>query len=222
LPAVAANASSRGFIDLQAPPFAPESLDLFISVFDLAMVNDLPGALAAIRRALRPDGLFMAALPGGESLHELRTAWAAAETALYGDPTPRVAPFCGVRQLGSLLQLAGFALPVVDAERITVRYADALSLMAELKAMGWANPLRERSRRPTSRRLLARAAAEYEAAFTDADGRIPATFEIIHLAAWAPHESQPRPLRPGSARMPLGRALSGACPVPGKPPVKDD
>jgi len=194
-------------LDLQSLSLEPRSLDLFISIFDLALVNDLPGALGVIRRALRPDGLFMAALPAGETLRELRAAWALADTEMDGEPALRVAPFCDLRQLGGLLQLAGFTLPVIDAERLTLRYSGALSLMEEIKALGWANPLRARPRKPVSRTRMARATASYETAFAGEDGRVSATFEIAHVCAWSPHGSQQKPLAPGAACTPLGAVL---------------
>lgn len=201
----------------QALAVAPQSIDLFISILDLALVNDLPGALSSIRRALRPDGLFLAVLPGENTLHELRAAWAMADSARFGEPQLRVAPFCSLQQVGSLMQMARFALPVIDLERLTVRYPDALALISELKALGWANPLAARPRRPVTRGLVAHAAALYETAHADADGRIPATFELLSLSGWAPHESQQKPLKPGTACMPLGKALSGGDMVPPEP-----
>ncbi len=194
----------------QLPPPAPlpgEGLDLVVSILDLALINDLPGRLAAIRRALRPDGLFLAALPVGDTFRELRAAWAMADSELDGEPALRVAPFCTLEQLGRLLQLAGFALPVLDVDRLALRHDDALSLMREVRALGWSNPLRARPRRPVGRARLALACACCEGAFRDADGRLRTTFEIAWLSAWAPHESQQKPAAPGSARMPLASAL---------------
>ncbi len=200
-------------LDPESLALKPQSLDLFISILDLALVNDLPGALSGIRRALRPDGLFLAVLPGENTLHELRAAWAMADGARLGEPGLRVAPFCSLQQLGALMQMAGFALPVSDLDQLTARYPDALALMYELKAMGWSNPLAARPRRPVTRGLAAHAAALYETAHADADERIPATFDLISLAGWAPHESQQKPLKPGTACMPLGEALSGGSDV---------
>ncbi len=217
-PGVPEDAGARRILDPERPGLPEEGLDLFISIFDLALVNDLPGALYAIRRALRPDGLFLAVLPGSETFRELRAAWALADSELDGEPSLRIAPFCTLEQLGSLLQVAGFALPVTDSERLTVRHADALSLMQEIRAMGWSNPLKDRPRRPVTRRRLALAAARLEAAFSDPDGRIRTTVELCHLSGWAPHESQQKPAAPGSADMPLGAALS-ACRLP---PDHDD
>ncbi len=186
-------------LDLQQPELAPRSLDLFVSIFDLALVNDLPGALSAIRRALRPGGLFLAALPAGETLRELRAAWALADRQMDGEPALRVAPFCELRQLGGLLQLAGFARPVADAGTLTLRYANAHALMEEIKALGWANPLRARPRAPAGRARLTRAIAHYETAFRDNDGRVRATFQIAWLTAWSPDESQGLTPGPGTA-----------------------
>lgn len=193
--------------DEEVLPFAPASLDLVVSALALQLVNDLPGALAQICRALKPDGLFLGALLGGATLRELREAWIIAEDEILGGTSPRVAPFADVRELGGLLQRAGFALPVVDSDTVTVTYASPLDLMREIKAMGASNMLRARSRKPVSRRLLARAADVYQDRFGNRNGRVPATFEIVTLTAWAPHESQPKPLRPGSATARLADAL---------------
>jgi SAM-dependent methyltransferase len=193
--------------DPEALPFAPESLDLAASALALHWCDDLPGVLAQIRRALKPDGLFLAALLGGETLTELRQSLAVAEEDLTGGASPRVAPFADLRALGALLQRAGFALPVIDLDRRTVRYGSALDLMRDLRAMGATNVLHERSRKPMTRALLMRAAAVYAERFADPDGRVRATFDIISLSGWAPDESQPKPLRPGSARARLADAL---------------
>ncbi len=197
----------RVVADEEALPFAAASLDLIVSGLSLQLVNDLPGALLQIRHALKPDGLFLAAILGGETLKELRQAWLAAEADVMGGASPRVAPFADVRESGALLQRAGFALPVVDSEIVTTTYADPLALMRELKAMGASNMLAARHRRPVTRRLLARAIENYAQRFAKADGRVPATFEILTLTAWAPDESQQRPLPPGSARTRLADAL---------------
>ena len=197
----------RVVADEEALPFRPGSLDLVVSALTLQWVNDLPGTLRQIREALRPDGLFLGALLGGRTLHELREVMLAAETEIYGGASPRVAPFADVRDLGALLQRAGFALPVADVDAVDVTYADALALMRELKAMGAGNVLIERARRPATRRLLLRAAEIYAERFAAPDGRVRATFEIVHLLGWAPHESQQQPLRPGSARQRLADAL---------------
>jgi SAM-dependent methyltransferase len=193
--------------DEELLPFAPASLDLAVSALALQFVNDLPGVLAQLRRALRPDGLLLAAFVGGESLHELAESLALAESEVSGGASPRVAPFVEVRAAGALLQRAGFALPVVDQDRVTVRYADPFALMRDLRAMGASNVLVERSRRPLPRAVLARAALDYAERFADADGRIRVTFDVISLSGWVPHESQPKPLKPGSATMRLADAL---------------
>jgi SAM-dependent methyltransferase len=193
--------------DEEALPFRDGSLDLVVSALALHFVNDLPGTLLQIRRALRPDGLFVAALLGGDTLTELRQAFAEAEAEMEDGISPRVAPFADLRDLGSLLQRAGFALPVTDVERLTVRYASPLDLMHDLRRMGAANPLRDRLRRPLRRATLARMAEIYASRFADADQRIRATFEVIYLSGWAPHESQQQPLAPGSAQTRLADAL---------------
>ena len=193
--------------DEETLPFADGSLDLVASALSLQFVNDLPGALIQIRRALKPDGLLLAALIGGDSLRELRDAFAAAESEVEGGISPRVAPFADVRDLGALLQRAGFALPVVDADRLTVRYPSAFALMRDLRHMGATNVLRERRRSSLKRATLERMAQIYAERFADADGRLRATFEIVWLSGWAPHESQQKPLRPGSATHRLADAL---------------
>lgn len=193
--------------DEEALPFADGSLDLAVSALSLQLVNDLPGTLAQIRRALKPDGLLLAALLGGMTLTELRQSWLAAEAEIEGGASPRVAPFVDVRQAGSLLQRAGFALPVVDSETVTVTYASPLALMREIKGMGASNMLNARRRQPVRRATLMRAAQIYQERFGTRDGRVPATFEIVTMTAWVPHESQPRPLKPGAARISLADVL---------------
>ena len=193
--------------DEEALPFRDGSLDLVVSVLALQFVNDLPGTLIQIRRALKADGLLLAALIGGDTLGELRQAFAAAEAEVEDGVSPRVAPFADVRELGALLQRAGFALPVTDSDRITVRYASPLALMHDLRRMGATNTLRERSRRPLKRATLARMMEIYAERFSDPDGRIRATIEVVWLSGWAPHASQQRPLAPGSARQRLADAL---------------
>ena len=185
----------------------PESYDAVFSVLDLHAVNDVPGALIQLRRALRPDGLFMACLFAGDTLTELRQSWLEAEALLSNGASPRVAPMIDVRELGSLLQRAGFALPVADLDRTLVRYADPIALMREIRALGMSNSLSARSRLPVSKRLLAAAASIYRERFADAGGRIRATVEIAWATAWSPHESQQQPLKPGSAKMRLADAL---------------
>lgn len=193
--------------DEEALPFADGALDLVVSGLALQHVNDLPGTFAQVRRALKPDGLFLAAIVGGASLTELREAFAAAETEVTGGLSPRVAPFADVRDLGGLLQRAGLALPVSDTDRLTVRYSSPFALFADLRRMGATNALLERRRLPLSRAVLLRAAEIYAERFSDPDGRVRATFEIVWLSAWVPHESQQKPARPGSARMRLADAL---------------
>ena len=193
--------------DEEALPFRDASLDLVVSALALQFVNDLPGTLIQIRRALKPDGLFLAAMLGGDTLVELREAFAAAEAELEGGVSPHVAPFTDVREMGALLQRAGLALPVTDVDRLTVRYSSAVTLMAELRRMGATNVLTERRRTPLRRATLARLAEIYAQRFADPDGRLRATFEIIWLSGWAPHESQQQPLRPGSAKSRLADAL---------------
>jgi len=193
--------------DDEALPFAAASLDLVVSGLSLHLVNDLPGALIQIGRALKPDGLFLGALLGGETLKELREAWILAEDEVLGGASPRVAPFADVRELGGLLQRAGFALPVADNDVIEVTYASPLALMREIKAMAASNPLTERRRTPVTRGLLLRAAEIYQERFGRPDGRVSATFEIVTLTGWAPDESQQKPLRPGSAQVSLKDVL---------------
>jgi SAM-dependent methyltransferase len=205
--AEAAEAGATVVGDLEALPFAAESLDLAASLLALHAVNDLPGALIQIKRALKPDGLFIACLLAGQSLTELRQSLLAAEVELTGGASPRVAPFADLRDLGALLQRAGFALPVIDSESVTVRYGNMFGLLRDLRAMGWANALSERSRKPLRRGVLLRAAELYTERFSDPDGRLRATFEIVWLSGWAPHESQQKPLRPGSAKARLADAL---------------
>lgn len=188
-------------------PFARESLALFISIGTLHTVNDLPGALAQIRAALRPDGLFIGAFFGGETLTELRQAFAGAEAEIEGGISPRVAPFTDVRDAAGLLQRAGFALPVADRECLTVTYATPLHLFDDLRAMGETNALIERRRLPLRRRTLQRALELYAERFALPGGRIKATFEILTVTGWTPHASQQVPLRPGSARTSLKDAL---------------
>jgi SAM-dependent methyltransferase len=188
-------------------PLHPQSLDLVVSALALQFVNDLPGVLAQIRRALRPDGLLLAAMIGGDTLIELRQSFAAAEAECEGGVSPRVAPFADLRDVGALLQRAGFALPVTDVDRIVVRYDNALALMQDLRRMGATNVLVERRRTPTRRATLLRMAQIYGERFADPDGRIRATFDVIWLSGWAPHESQQQPLKPGSAKASLAEAV---------------
>jgi SAM-dependent methyltransferase len=191
----------------EALPLQPESLDLIVSLLAFQFVNDLPGVLAQIRRALRPDGLLLAAMIGGDTLTELRQSFAAAEAELEGGVSPRVAPSADLRDVGSLLQRAGLALPVTDVDRVVVRYDSAFALMADLRRMGATNILVERRRAPTRRATLLRMAQIYGERFADPDGRIRATFDVIWLSGWAPHESQQQPLKPGSAKASLAEAV---------------
>ena len=193
--------------DEEALPFADGSLDLVVSALTLQFANDLPGVLVQIRRALRADGLFLAALAGGDTLTELRQAFAAAECEVEGGASPRVAPFADLRELGGLLQRAGFALPVADVDRVCVRYDSAFALMRDLRRMGAANALFARRRSPLRRTTLMRMAEIYAERFSDADGRLRATFDIVWLSGWAPHPDQQRPLRPGTAKARLADAL---------------
>ena len=188
-------------------PLEPESIDLALSALALQFVNDLPGVLAQIRRALKPDGLLLAAMVGGDTLTELRQSFAAAEAECEGGVSPRVAPFADLRDIGGLLQRAGLALPVTDVDRVVVRYDSAFALMADLRRMGATNILIERRQLPTRRATMLRMAQIYAERFADPDGRIRATFDIIWLSGWAPHDSQPKPLRPGSAKASLEAAV---------------
>jgi SAM-dependent methyltransferase len=199
--------------DEEALPFRDASIDLVVSALALQLVNDLPGALVQIRRALKPDGLLLAALVGGDTLTELREAFAVAEAEIEDGISPRVAPFADIRDMGALLQRAAFALPVTDVDRLTVRYASPIALMHDLRRMGATNPLADRRRRPLTRALLRRMMEVYAERFSDPDGRIRATFEIIWLSGWAPHASQQQPLAPGSAQRRLADAL-GAKEIP--------
>lgn len=188
-------------------PFEPGSFDLVTSVLSLHAVNDLPGALIQIRRALKPDGLFIAALFGGATLHELRESFAAAESEISGGMSPRVAPFADVRDLGHLLQRAGFSLPVTDTERTTIRYREFATLVSDLRALGETNALTLRSRKFLRRDVLAAALAHYAADHAEVDGRFRATFDVAYLTGWAAHESQQKPLAPGSATSRLADVL---------------
>jgi SAM-dependent methyltransferase len=193
--------------DSEVLPLEPQSLDLAVSALAFQFVNDLPGVLAQIRRALRPDGLLLAALPGGDTLTELRQSFAAAEAECEGGVSPRVAPSADLRDIGHLLQRAGLALPVTDVDPLVVRYDNAFALMRDLRGMGATNILVERLRKPTRRATVLRMSEIYAQRFSDPDGRIRATFDIVWLSAWAPHESQQKPLRPGSAKASLEAAV---------------
>ncbi|TIP09994.1 methyltransferase domain-containing protein [Mesorhizobium sp.] len=203
--------AGRGAAGLVAPletvPFEPESLDLAVSLLSLQAMNDIPGMLVQIRRALKPDGLFLGAFAGAGTLSELRESLLAAETELYGGASPRVIPFTDVRDAGALLQRAGLALPVADVETVTARYDSLFGLMADLRAMGETSALVDRSRRPGTRKLFARVAEIYAERFSDADGRIRASFPIVWMSGWAPDASQQKPLKPGSAKISLKTIL---------------
>ena len=196
--------------DEELLPFADGRFDLITSLLSLHWVNDLPGALVQINRALRPDGLFLAAMLGGDTLNELRQALLAAEAELTDGASPRVSPFVEVREAGALLQRAGFALPVADADTVIVTYPNPLALMQELRGMGESNALIQRRRAPTGRHLMLRAAEIYHARHAASDGRIPATFQVIYLSGWRPDATQQRPLRPGSASARLAEALGAS------------
>ena len=200
----------RGTVaDLETLPVDRASLGLIVAPLAMHLVNDLPGLLLQMRLALRPDGLLLAALPGTGTLTELRDCLLQAETELAGGASPRVIPFADVRDCGALLQRAGFALPVVDGETYIARYDTMFDLMRDLRLMGMANPLAARSRKPATRGLFLRAAELYAERYADPDGRIRASFRILYLSGWTPHESQQKPLAPGSAEMSLAKVLGG-------------
>lgn len=204
--------------EYEALGLASASCDLITNVLDLHTTNDLPGVLAQIKRALKPDGLFLAAMLGGETLHELRESLVKAEMEIKGGVSPRVFPFADKQQAGALLQRAGFALPVVDSEFVRVSYDNAFKLMHDLRGIGQSNVIAERNKTNPGKALFMRAAEYYQEHFTEDDGRITATFEVIFMIGWAPHESQQKPLRPGSAENRLADALktdeikTGECP----------
>jgi SAM-dependent methyltransferase len=193
--------------DEEALPFGDQKFDLVVSALSLQWINDLPGTLLQIRQILKPDGLMLIALIGGETLKELRESLATAESEISGGISPRVSPFAEVRTLGQLLLRAGFALPVVDFDRQVVRYSHALELFHDLRRMGATNVLVERSRKPLTRKMIRRTSEIYAEQFADADGRVRATFDVLWLSGWAPHESQQKPLKPGSAKTRLADAL---------------
>ncbi len=201
--AQANNGKTTLVADEEFLPFAEGSLDLILSNLSLHWVNDLPGMLLQARRALKPDGLLLACMLGGDTLRDLREALMAAEAEEEGGVSPRVSPFVDVKDAGALLQRSGFALPVVDADDITIDYPDALKLMRDLSGMGESNLIAKRSKKFTKRSTLARAAAIYHERHAREDGRIHAKFQVIYLTAWAPDESQPKPLRRGSGQVSL-------------------
>ncbi len=210
-PAMAIHANAPSMPALAADeewlPFREESFDAVLSALSLHWVNDLPGTLIQINRTLKSDGLFLAAMLGGETLKELREVLTLAELELHSGASPRVSPFADLRDAGALMQRAGFALPVIDSDTITVTYDNPLKLMQELRQMGEGNAITERSRKPLGRAVLFRAAELYMERYAAPDGRVPATFQVIYLHGWAPHESQQKPLRPGSAANRLAAAL---------------
>lgn len=206
-PMLGARPGARVVLDEERLPFAPESLDLVVSTLGLHWTNDVVGALVQIRLALKPDGLFMGAFLGGSTLTELRQSLVAAEAEVLGGAGSRVSPFADTSDAAGLLQRAGFALPVADVDRVSVSYEHPIRLLADLRQMGETSVLAERHPKPLTRKLLSRASEIYVERFGGPDGRVPATFEIITLTGWAPHESQQKPLRPGSAKMSLAEAL---------------
>lgn len=214
-PRMAARAGANGHPAVAADeewlPFADASFDLVISCLSLHWVNDLPGTLVQIRRVLKPDGLFLCAMLGGETLKELRQSLAEAEMAEEGGFSPRVSPFADVRDLGGLLQRAGFALPVVDSDAVDVAYADPMRLLADLRGMGETNAVAEQRKGLTRRATLLHALNRYQELFADDHGRVPATFQVLTMTAWTPHPSQQQPLPPGAGKASLAEALRGEC-----------
>ncbi|WP_455475804.1 methyltransferase domain-containing protein [Bartonella sp. B17] len=187
--------------------FPQHYCDLIVSLLSLQLTNDTPGVLSQIKNILAPDGLFLAVMAGAGTLIELRECLLQAEIEIYGGASPRIYPFADIRDAGALLQRAGFALPVVDIENVTVRYNTMFDLMYDLKAMGMQNALINRSRRPVSKRFFLRAAEIYTKQFSDPDGRIRAHFSFIWLSGWAPHQNQQKPMQPGSAQVSLANIL---------------
>ncbi|MGE5514659.1 MAG: methyltransferase domain-containing protein [Bacteroidota bacterium] len=214
-PRMAARAAANGNPTVAADeewlPFADASFDLVLSCLSLHWVNDLPGTLLQIRRVLKPDGLFVCAMLGGDTLKELRQALAEAEIAEEGGLSPRVSPFADVRDLGGLLQRAGFALPVVDSDTVDVAYADPMRLLADLRGMGETNAVVEQRKGLTRRATLLHALQRYQQLFADSLGRVPATFQVLTMTAWTPHASQQQPLPPGAGKASLAEALRGEC-----------
>jgi NADH dehydrogenase [ubiquinone] 1 alpha subcomplex assembly factor 5 len=214
-PAMAAGAARNGRPTVAADeewlPFADDSFDLVLSCLSLHWVNDLPGTLVQIRRVLKPDGMFLAALLGGDTLIELRQSLADAEIAVEGGLSPRVSPMTDVKDLGGLLQRAGFALPVADADLIPVSYGDPMRLLADLRGMGETNAVTRQRKGLTRRATMLHALGTYQQRFADADGRLPATFQMLTMTAWKPHPSQQQPLKPGAASVSLTEALGNPC-----------
>lgn len=196
--------------DEENPALKPQTYDLIISMGNLHVVNDLPGALIQLRTALKPDGLLLAGFAGGETLSELRQSFMQAETELENGVSPRVHPFGDLRELGALLQRAGLALPVADSDSLTVRYHSPLALLQDLRRMGETNILHDRRRTFLRRATLMRAMQIYQEKFASEDGKIPSRFDLFYLAGWSPHESQQKPLKRGSAKMRLSDALGVA------------
>ncbi len=194
-------------IDEEAMPFAPQSFDLVISNLNLHMINDVPGTLLQIRNILKPDGLLIISLFGGQTLHELRHSLTEAELQVKGGVSPRVSPFANIQDIGMLLQRAGFALPVIDSELLTATYETIFDLMKDLRLMGESNAIHKRHKSFTGKEMFLKAGEIYQQTFADAEGRLPATFEVIQATAWTPHENQQQPLKPGSATQKLAAAL---------------
>jgi SAM-dependent methyltransferase len=199
---------SADTINNEALNLSNASFDLVLSPASLHLTNDTPGLFAQSHKALKEDGLFMASVLGAGTLQELREALLTAESELYGGASARVIPFADIRDYGGLLQRAGFALPVIDSDTLTVRYDDASALMKDLRAMGMTNPLTDRSKKPVSKAFFTRMNEIYAERFSDPDGRIRASFTIIYLTGWKPHQSQQKPLKPGSAKTRLSDALN--------------
>ncbi|MBR9973601.1 methyltransferase domain-containing protein [Magnetospirillum sulfuroxidans] len=224
-PRMAAKAAANGQPTLAADeewlPFADNSFDLVLSCLSLHWVNDLPGALVQIRRVLKPDGLFLGLMLGGETLADLRHCLNEAELAEEGGISPRISPMTDVRDMGRLLQRAGFSLPVADADHISVSYGDAMRLLADLRGMGETNAVAEQRKTLTRRSTLLRALALYQDKFATADGRIPVDFHLVAVTGWKPHHSQPQPLPPGTGHVPLADILSGGCAGGVLAPAKD-
>lgn len=221
-PAFLETASARGLetclADEEALPFDAAQFDLVLAPLTVHWVNDLPGTLVQIRRILKPDGLFLGALFGAGTLAELREVLAEAETELTGGLSPRLSPLPGLRDMAGLLQRAGFALPVADRDSVTVRYAAPENLLRDLKGMGERAAFVRGAGRPLPRRVLTRALELYRERFSDPDGRVRASFEIVHLSGWAPAPGQPQPLKPGSAKVSLASAVRRA----GKPETPEN
>jgi SAM-dependent methyltransferase len=205
--AARARGLSAEVADEENLPYPPESFDLVLSALSLHWVNDLPGALVQVRKVLKPDGLFLGALLGAGTLHELRTSLVEAEAEIMGGIAPRLSPLPALADTAALMQRAGFALPVVDRETVTVRYGHVLGLLADLKGMGERAAFADGRGQPLPRRVLARMVEIYDEQFRDPDGRVRASFEVVYLSGWAPAPHQPKPLKPGSARVSLADAV---------------